>query len=291
MAHIMVPIMVIMRIAEHYGIIDFISPALRPIMDMLNLPPEAAIIFVTGLLTGFYGAVAAFPLLIDLDLTAAQVTSICLIVLIAHGIPIEQAIVKKAGGPFWETTFLRVFTALFAAVSIDLISNTTGYLSQPQSLAHLEAFAKLNAGHTEWALASIKGLFVLFIILTILLIVMDTFDRIGFTKIINLALSPMIRLAGLDKSVTTITTAGIVLGLSYGGGLIIAEKKNPAITPEAKYYALCWLSLCHGLIEDFAVMVAIGGDIWMLSVGRIILTLLVIRLLMVFNGMRGRVFV
>jgi len=290
MAHIMVPIMIIMRVAESYGLIDWLSPTLQPIMAMVNLPPEAAIIFVTGLFTGFYGAIAAFPILIDLDLTAAQITAICTIVLIAHGIPVEQAIVKKAGGPFWETAFLRIITALIAAILIDQLSKFTGYLSQPQSLSHLDRFAQTDASHTNWALSSIKGLLALFAILTILLVVMDLFDRIGITQLINMILSPLVRLSGLEKSVTTITTAGVVLGLSYGGGLIIAERNNPNITNEAKYYALCWLSLCHGLIEDLAVMVAIGGDIWILLVGRIILTLGIIRLLIIFNNIRGRKF-
>jgi spore maturation protein SpmB len=74
-----------------------LSPALRPAMAMLNLPSEAAIICLIAIFTGLYGAIAAFPVLIGLDLTAAQVTSICAIMLIAQAIPVEQAIVCRAG--------------------------------------------------------------------------------------------------------------------------------------------------------------------------------------------------
>jgi len=174
-------------------------------------------------------------------------------------------------------------------VLIDLGSRMTGYLAEPQSLAHLEQFARVDAGHLDWALSGLKGLLVLFAILVALLIMMDVFDRIGVTTLINWLLTPIMRLSGLDRSVTSITTAGVVLGLSYGGGLIIAKGDDPSITPEAKYYALCWLSLCHGLIEDVAVMVAVGGDFWVLMVGRLILTLVVVRALMLWHRLRGSI--
>ncbi|MGB5871533.1 MAG: hypothetical protein WBH04_15150 [Albidovulum sp.] len=74
-----------------------LSPALRPAMATLNLPPKAAIICLSAIFTGLYGAIATFPVLIGLDLTAAQVTSICAIMLITHAIPVEQPIRRRAG--------------------------------------------------------------------------------------------------------------------------------------------------------------------------------------------------
>lgn len=282
----MVPIMILMRLAQTYGVIEWISPALRPVMALLNFPPEAAIVCVTSILVGIYGAFATLPVLIGLDLTGAQITSICAIMLIAHALPIEQAIVRKAGGSFWGTSLLRLATACFAAFLISLVSQTTGFLSQPQPLHHLEDFAQADASHLQWAMSSLKGMLALFGILAALLIMMDGFDHFGVTDVINRLLAPIMRLSGLDRSVTSITTAGLLLGLAYGGGLIIAQGKDPQISQRHKYYALCWLSLCHGLIEDTALMLAIGGDFWVLVVGRIVLTLILIRALMAWHHLR-----
>lgn len=257
-------------------------------MALLNLPPEAAIVCLTSIFTGLYGAIATLPVLIGHDLTAAQVTSICAIMLIAHAIPVEQAIVRRAGGSFWGTTFLRLFAACLAAYLIDLGSKATGFLSHPQSLEHFSEFARTDAGHFEWVVSSLKGMLLLLAILTGLLIMMDLFDRLGVTAIINRLFAPIMRLSGLDRSVTSITTAGILLGLAYGGGLIIAQGNDPAISHRAKYYALCWLSLCHGLIEDVALMVAIGGDFWVLFAGRIALTLILVRALMLWHRLRSK---
>jgi len=289
-ARIMVPIMILMRFAQIYGVIEWISPALGPIMALLNLPPEAAIVCLSSILTGLYGAIATLPVLIGHDLTAAQVTSICAIMLIAHSIPVEQAIVRRAGGSFWGTTFLRLFAACLAAFLIDAVSKATGFLSQPQSLEHVREFARADASHLEWAVSSFKGMALLFLILTGLLIMMDAFSRFGVTAAINRLFAPIMRLSGLDRSVTSITTAGILLGLAYGGGLIIAQGNDPNISSKAKYYALCWLSLCHGLIEDLALMVAIGGDFWVLFAGRIALTLVLVRALMLWHRLRPKVY-
>lgn len=287
-ARIMVPIMILIRLADTYGIIEWISPVLRPIMALLNLPPEAAIVCLSSILTGLYGAIATLPVLIGHDLTAAQLTSICVIMLITHAIPVEQAIVRRAGGSFWGTTFLRLFAACFAAILIDAVSQVTGFLSQPQSLDNFSQFARADAGHWEWAVSSLKGMAILFAILTGLLIMMDVFNRFGVTVVINRLFAPIMRLSGLDQSVASITTAGILLGLAYGGGLIIAQGNDPAISREAKYYALCWLSLCHGLIEDTALMVAIGGDFWVMFAGRIVLTLILVRALIFWHRVRTK---
>ena len=218
--------------------------------------------------------------------TYCKVTPICAIILIAHSILIEQAIVRKAGGSFWGTKFLRIFAACLAAYLIDAVCKLTGFLSHPQSIDHFQKSEYVGVGHLEWAISSLKGMVLLFAILTGLLIMMDACNRFGVTVVINRLFEPVMRISGLDRSVASITTAGILLGLAYGGGLIIAQGRDPTISPKAKYYALSWLSLCHGLIEDVALMVAIGGDFWVLLVGRIALTLLLVRALMLWNQIR-----
>lgn len=282
LARIMVPIMILMRIAESVGFIDWIGPWLEPVTALVNLPPEAAIICATSILVGFYGAVAALPVLAGIDLTAAQITSLCLIILFCHAIPMEQAIVRRAGVSFWGTTLLRLVAGIVAAWMVAFTSVQYGFLDYPQEINQFGASDQTQLSHLEWAWSSAQSLFILFGILVLLLFGLDILDRTGITALINKALYPIMRLSGLEQSVTPITTTGVLLGLSYGGGLIIARAKDPEISDEAKFYSLCWLSLCHGLIEDTAVMVAIGGNVWIMLIGRVVLSLVMVRLLMLW---------
>ncbi|MCB1969054.1 MAG: nucleoside recognition domain-containing protein [Geminicoccaceae bacterium] len=287
MARIMVPIMILIRIAEHYDVIARISPVFVPAMELVNLPGAAAIVVLTSILASPYGAIATLPLLLGLDITVAQLTAICAMMLFAHAIPVEQAIVARAGGSFWGTTAVRLLAAVIAAWLIDIVSRTTGYLAQPANLSHFAGLARPESTLGEWAWASISGMGLLAAILFALLLLFDIFDATGFTRILNGMLAPLMRLAGLDSSVTSITTAGALLGLAFGGGLIIARGRDPSISRRARTDALIWLSLCHGLIEDTAVMVAIGGDFWTLFAGRILLSLVIIRTWILFDR-RGK---
>jgi len=68
----------------------------------------------------------------------------------------------------------------------------------------------------------------------------------------------------------------VLLGLTYGGALIIDEARKKNFPPRTLFLSLSWLSLSHSLIEDTAIMLALGADIWVVLVGRVILTLLII---------------
>ena len=72
---------------------------------------------------------------------------------------------------------------------------------------------------------------------------------------------------------------GLLMGLAYGGALIIQMFRAQSFDPRARFMALACLSLLHGVIEDTALMLAIGADIWIILIGRIVFTLAVIAVL------------
>ena len=72
---------------------------------------------------------------------------------------------------------------------------------------------------------------------------------------------------------------GLLLGLTYGGALIIQATKDQDFTPRAKFLALSLLSLSHSLIEDTALMLALGADVWIVLVGRLVFTLALVALI------------
>lgn len=278
MAKIMLPVMVAVRLAEHYGAIEALDPLLRPVMGLLNLPPEAAIVCLSSMVVGIYGAIAALPVLAGVELTAAQFTGLCMFLLFAHALPIEQAIIRRAGGSYWRTLLLRLFAACLSVVLIDWTSRLTGYLDRPQPLDYLQGLGGGQAGTAEWLWASAMGMALLFVILTALLVLLDLLNRLRVTPVLNWLLSPVLRLSGLDKSVAQITTAGVLLGVAFGGGLIIAARDDPGITDEVRNRALYWIALCHGMIEDVGLLAAVGGEVLIMVFGRLGLTLAIFAL-------------
>src|SRR3546814_12487960 len=90
-------------------------------------------------------------------------------------------------------------------------------------------------------------------------------DRLGITRRITAAMMPLLKVSGLNAQVAPVTTVGVLLGLTYGGALIIDEAEKQNFSARTRFLALARLSLSHSLIEDTLILLALGADIWIRS--------------------------
>ena len=281
LAKVMVPVLVAVRIGESVGLVDAIGRLIAPAMSVIGLPPEAGIIWVTGVFTGVYGAVAALiGFASTLELTSAQLSALCAMIVFAHSLPVEQSIVRRAGASFWITCALRLGAAAFYGGVVTWICGLAGALQDPVSLTWLQGsqLAADSAGHglLAWIFSTAFSLGLTFVIILALLLFLDLLERTGVTRRITALLTPVLRISGLEPRAAPVTTVGVLLGLTYGGALIIEEAEKQQFTARTRFLALSWLSLSHGLIEDTALMLALGADIWVVLAGRVLLTLVVV---------------
>ncbi len=276
LVRIMLPVMILVRIGEEFGLSQMLGRWLGPVMGLAGLPAEAGLVWAVCLLTGLYGGVGAYlTLLPEIEPSVAQHSILCAMMLTAHAIPVEQAIVRKAGASFLLTSALRVGVAFAFGVAAAWVLTGTDSLSAPLQPVWLAAgFAE--PGWAAWATATAKSLVSIFAILTALLILLDVMNATGLTGRITGLLEPLLRLIGLEPRLAPVTTIGLLMGLAYGGALIIQAMKQQTFAPRARFMALACLSLLHGLIEDTALMLAIGADIRVILFGRIVFTLAVI---------------
>lgn len=279
LAKVMIPIMILVRIAEAYGVVDAMGPALEPIMGLMGLPAETGIVWVSALLVGIYAGFGALPVLAGVEMSMAQISILASIMLIAHALPVEQAIVKRTGVTFIGTVLLRFFGAVLYGMIVYWVCDWFSLLQEPVDLSFFTAGGQEDANHWDFAIASARTMLLVLIIMVVLFIALDVSERVGFTDLFTRAIIPLIRLSGLNKDIAPLTTIGVLLGLMYGGGLIIGESREKNFSLRAKTLALCWLSLSHGLIEDTGIMLALGANIWVILVGRVIFTLIVVRIL------------
>lgn len=281
---IMLPVMAVVRVGQWLGWIDLLGQTIAPAMALLDLPPEAGMIWVAGACVGVYGAIAALiGLAAQLDLNVAQLSALCAMVLFAHGLPVEQAIVRRAGASFWATAALRVGAAILYAGGVAWACRWGGWLQEPVSLGWLQSSALAadapGSGVLDWLRGTAVSLLFTYGVIVALLVLLDIFERTGLTRAITAMLMPLLRLSGLDARVAPVTTVGVLLGLSYGGALIIEEADKKQLPARTRFLALAWISLSHSLIEDTALLLTLGADIWIILVGRIVLTLVVVALL------------
>jgi len=280
---VMLPVMLLVQVGQWLGWIDAIGQAVGPAMALLDLPPEAGMIWIACVFVGLYGAIAALigfaPVL---DLTVAQFSALGAMMLFAHALPIEQAIVRRAGASFWATAALRLAAAVGYGALVAWACRLGGWLQQPVDFAWLPQAAAEAAGWEgvwQWMAGTAYSLGLTYAILVGLLILLDVLDRTGITRVITAAMAPLLRLSGLDPRVTPVTTVGVLLGLTYGGALIIEEAERQQYPARTRFLALAWLSLSHSLIEDTLLLMTLGANGWVVLGGRVLITLAVVALL------------
>lgn len=279
-AKVMLPVMVIVKLAQELGLIELVGTLIAPAMALIHLPPEAAIIWATTVLIGIYGGIATFSGLAGtLDMTAGQVSALCAMMLFAHGIPVEQSIVRRAGASFIVTTSLRLGTAVVYGALVSWVCHLTGILTEPVSfkwLRGVDSGASDAAGYLGWIGSTAFSLGLTFVVIVGLVLVLDVLDRLGVTRRFTSAMMPLLHVSGLNAQVAPVTTVGVLLGLTYGGALIIEESTKQDFSARTRLLALTWLSLSHSLIEDTLLLMALGANIWVVLVGRVIVTMLIV---------------
>ncbi|MDQ0315145.1 nucleoside recognition domain-containing protein [Amorphus orientalis] len=290
LVRIIVPMTIATHLLSEFGVIDRIAPALSPLMGLYGLSPEYAFGVLTGALVGIWGGLAVlFTLVPAGSISVADMTIFSSMLLFVHALPVEQQIVARAGPSFWVTTVLRVAGGLVYAALLHGIFATTGWLSEPIDPAWIPV--EDTAGWGGFLTDLGYGMLILLAILLALSWGMEILRMVGAMELIKRALAPMLRLAGLSAEATHFTAVGLVLGLAFGGGLLIAEARAGHVPPRQVFLACVFMGFAHGLIEDTLVVIAVGADVWGVLVGRVVFAVAASALVaLVLAGVSDRVF-
>jgi hypothetical protein len=88
------------------------------------------------------------------------------------------------------------------------------------------------------------------------------------------------RIATRDRTVLGISSrgliplvTGIVIGLTYGAGVIIHSVRSSDIGKKEAFLILLFLSICHAIIEDTLIFVVIGANGFILIAARFFLAI------------------
>ena len=259
-------------------------------MQIVGLPGEFGLVWATAMVTNIYGAmVVFFNISIQNSYTVAQVTVLALMMLVAHTLPIEVSITKKAGIKFWYMMLLRILCAFLFGLILFNFFDRFSLLQQKNVMIW-------NPGYQDqsiifWIYSQIKYYVTIFLIILFLMILMTVLKKTGLIQKLNNLLEPGLEKIGMSKNAAPITVIGTTLGLSYGGGLIIKESKTGQISKKDVFLSLSLMGLTHSLIEDTLLMVAIGASLIGTLFARIFLTIIFMFILIKFiNKMKESTF-
>ncbi|MEO3432100.1 hypothetical protein [Inquilinus sp. CAU 1745] len=266
---IVVPVTIAAELLMRLGVIEAVSPLLAPIMGFYGLPAELGLALLTGMLVGVWGAVPMiFTLAPASSLTVADISVLSALLLFAHGLPIEQKIVQKAGPGFLVTTLIRIAGGMIYAALLHQILAATGWLAQPLDPAWIPM-----SETTDW-MGFLQGLFETAVTMLVILVVLawglELLKLSGLLDLLMASLNPLLRLAGIEGDARHLTAIGMFLGISYGGGLLIRESRTGGIAPRQIFLSCVFMGFAHGIIEDTLLVMALGADFTAILVGRMI---------------------
>ncbi|MFC5757457.1 nucleoside recognition domain-containing protein [Rhizobium sp. GCM10022189] len=268
LVRITVPIAILTELFSRMGAVRALAPAFAPVMNLVGLPPELGLAWLTGMLVGIWGAVPlVFTLVPAASLSIADITVFSALILFAHGLPIEQKIIQKAGPGMVATTLLRVGGGLLYAFLLHHVLAATGWLAGPAAPVWLAAGAAPDWGAYLLNLAETMGW--MFVILIVLSFGLELLKAAGLMDLMMAALSPVLRLAGIRGEAGQLTAIGLFLGISYGAGLLIREAQSGAIAPRQIFLSCVFMGFAHSVIEDTIVVMSLGADLHGVLTGRL----------------------
>lgn len=269
---ITVPVMIATKILEELGMITWLSYLLEPVMGAIGLPGSLGLAWATAMLTSIYGGMAVFAALAPgLNLTGAEVTILCSMMLIAHSLPLELSISKKAGAALLPVAILRIGGAVLYAFLLNIFCKIMQLWQEPAHL--LFRAAETENGLGSWAVGQIANLGMIILVIFCIIVSMRILKAIGVLSLLERLLAPVLPVLGMSKQAAPITVIGMIMGLSYGGALIIREACSGKMERREIFYSLALMGLCHSLVEDTLLMMAIGGQLGGIFWGRILFSL------------------
>ncbi len=115
LSKIVVPVVFAITLIKTVGILNYISEFFAPFMQIFNLPGEASLPIILGGTVNLYAAITAIE---TLTLTKAQITTIAIMLLIAHSLVLETAVITSIGVKKRTQLILRITTAIIIGLVV-----------------------------------------------------------------------------------------------------------------------------------------------------------------------------
>ena len=260
MARLTLIVSLAVSLLQYVGVVSWLSDKLAPVFQLLGLPGEAALAFITGYFVNIYSAIAVID---TLDLSVRAVTILGVMCLCAHNMVVETAVQKKTGSSVVRIVMVRTLSAFVLGFALNFVMP--------------EANAALGAKETQAEVANlwpmlgewVKSSAWLVARMTVLIVSLNIMQRVltefGAIKLLSKLLRPLLVVFGLPARTSFLWIVANILGLAYGAAVMVEESKNGTISPEDADLLNHHISISHSNLEDLILFISVGGlTLWML---------------------------
>lgn len=255
---IILPISLLVRFLDYFGVLAFVAQFLDPVFIHLGLPGSTAIIFITSIFLPLYAPLA---IIMSMTVTLRELTILALMCQIAHNLPVESAIQAKTGTSFWSMFSLRITVSIFVGVMLNLILPKE--MGMPFfEVTSAEAITSVGDVLLSWLKGSLQMALLIFAIITVLNVIYKLLEHYNLIAKLSKAIEPVLWFFGLPASAGFLWLIGYIVGLAYGGAMMIDQMNDGKVTRSDARTLNYHLAVSHSVIEDNLLFVALGVSVW-----------------------------
>ena len=181
------------------GWLEYLDVILEPLMNLINLPPEAGLPIATGMLLGTYSVIAIITVI---PFTTEQMTLIAIFTLISHSLIMEGII--KSGLNIVKATMVRLTAAIVAVLVVSQFlgdtSQSVGRFALPADLVVHTPFLEI---FKVWAVDLIGLLAKILGIIMLVMVILEPLKSLGWIEYLHNFLRPLMRILGLSDRMAT----------------------------------------------------------------------------------------
>ena len=272
---IIVPVSFVVTLLDFYGIIEWISTFTEPLFRLIGLQGNAAVVYFSSLFLPLYAPIA---IIATLPLSLREITILALMCLITHNLPIECAVQRRSGTPFWQTLVLRLTFSILGGFLLNLIlPESLSLTTQTETLtATISQPSTLNSQLLNWLTNTASLCIKIILIITALMYGQFLLKRYGIINKIARPLAPLMRLCGLHPNSAFLWLVAQIVGLTYGAGIMAQEIEESGADREELHRINLHICVNHSLIEDTAIFCMLGVAWCFLIIPRLIFAILIV---------------
>ncbi len=269
---IMVPTSLVVALLGWSGILQVIAGYLSPLMRLVGLPGQAALVCLSSALLNIYSAIAVMG---SLSLSLRDATILALMCLTAHNMIVETTVMKSAGSSALKMVFLRLGASIVFGFILNLIL--------PQSMAETvfsagmgveqKAFWTMMGG---WGLSTLKLVIKVTLYVVVIMLTQSVFQEFKIIDFLSKLLSPFMKIFGLPAEASFMWIIINIVGYSYGAGIIKAEYEAGKMKKQDGDLFNHHAAICHSLMEDTILYAALGVGVFWLTVPRLLMAAAVV---------------
>jgi hypothetical protein len=288
---VMIPIYLVVVLLTYTPVIAFLQERLAPVMRVFSLPGDAAVPIVMGVFSDEYGVVAALS---GFNFSAPQITTIAMIVLCFHTIPVEAAIGHQIGFNPAKYTVYRFVLAISTGILVgwlmglmyggaDSLSSALDPYGNTEETMSIFAQAPWDSGaDNPWISMGkemLKG--ILSVVLSLARVIIPLMVVIEFLLVYKLVerftpkLGWLCRVIGISKNALLPLLIGLLMGVIYGAGTLMEINKRTPLSRRDFTLIGVFLYACHGIIETSILFAVAGGSVFFVSVVRLAIAIFV----------------